>query len=67
MALCGFASLPLTVFAANTLFLDLTQYQRQHDPEFDEQGDDIEKGKQDKDGKKGGTEYVQVRFEMNAG
>jgi hypothetical protein len=46
MALCALVSLPLTVFAANTLFLDLTRYQQMDDPEFAGKNDeDLEQGK----------------------
>ena len=68
MALCAFASLPLTVFAANTLFLDLARYQQMDDPEFagDKDDQDLEKGKPsaaetDKAKKIAGHEFAPVR------
>ena len=46
MSLCGFAMLPLSVFAANTLLLDLTRYQSQEDSEL-KNDKDLEKGKKE--------------------
>jgi hypothetical protein len=45
MSLYSFLSLPIVVFVANTLFLDLTQYQDNTDPEFGDV-DDVVEGKE---------------------
>jgi hypothetical protein len=45
MSLYSLLSLPIIVFVANTLFLDLTQYQDQEDPEFADMDDAVVEGK----------------------